>query len=206
MGPPNFGPGHRPGLLLRARPGEDVANLPARSGIAVCSRRHLPPPMLSCDAACPLPVPEPLGAVAHDARAALAARQAQRAVDADAGILVNRLVYDSLQEPPEPGEQQTLAASPQQAPGQVRARDSTASTSSEAVSSGGASEHPATRPAAITCSGSGQSSSGQHDAAVDVNQHQLLPSWYTLASPDDTTLLFESRFECGNLRRAVQVR
>jgi hypothetical protein len=29
--------------------------------------------------------------------------------------------------------------------------------------------------------------------------------WVTLNSPDDTTLVFESRFESGNLRRAIQV-
>ena len=29
--------------------------------------------------------------------------------------------------------------------------------------------------------------------------------FYVLQSPEDNTLLFESRFECGNLRRAIQV-
>ena len=29
--------------------------------------------------------------------------------------------------------------------------------------------------------------------------------FYVPQSPDDNTLLFESRFECGNLRRAIQV-
>jgi hypothetical protein len=29
--------------------------------------------------------------------------------------------------------------------------------------------------------------------------------FYNLTSPEDSTLLFESRFECGNLRRAIQV-
>ena len=32
-----------------------------------------------------------------------------------------------------------------------------------------------------------------------------LPAWYTPFSRDDTTLVFESRFESGNLRRAIQV-
>ncbi len=32
-----------------------------------------------------------------------------------------------------------------------------------------------------------------------------LPAWLTLESSQDTTLVFESRFECGNLRRVVQV-
>ena len=31
------------------------------------------------------------------------------------------------------------------------------------------------------------------------------PPWYSPKSPDDTTLVFESRFESGNLRRALQV-
>lgn len=29
--------------------------------------------------------------------------------------------------------------------------------------------------------------------------------FYKLASPDDVTLLFESRFECGNLLKAIKV-
>lgn len=32
-----------------------------------------------------------------------------------------------------------------------------------------------------------------------------LPEYYTKTDDSDTTLLFESRFECGNLRRAIQV-
>lgn len=31
------------------------------------------------------------------------------------------------------------------------------------------------------------------------------PLFYTPSSPDDYTLAFESRFESGNLRRAIQV-
>ena len=31
------------------------------------------------------------------------------------------------------------------------------------------------------------------------------PRFYTPQSPDDYTLVFESRFESGNLRRAIQV-
>lgn len=32
-----------------------------------------------------------------------------------------------------------------------------------------------------------------------------LPAYYSPTGPDDHTLVFESRFECGNLRRAIQV-
>ena len=32
-----------------------------------------------------------------------------------------------------------------------------------------------------------------------------MTEYYTLKSPEDKTLLFESRFESGNLRRAVQM-
>ncbi|KAJ9508020.1 hypothetical protein QJQ45_021355, partial [Haematococcus lacustris] len=32
-----------------------------------------------------------------------------------------------------------------------------------------------------------------------------LPAWYVPSGPEDTTLVFESRFESGNLRRAIQV-
>lgn len=40
---------------------------------------------------------------------------------------------------------------------------------------------------------------GPHDYFPD------LPAWYQPSGPSDTTLVFESRFESGNLRRALQV-
>ncbi len=39
----------------------------------------------------------------------------------------------------------------------------------------------------------------QHDYFPD------MPAWYSVRGPDDRTLVFESRFESGNLRRAIQV-
>merc|ERR1712232_888028 len=36
-------------------------------------------------------------------------------------------------------------------------------------------------------------------------QAEDVPPFYSLEGPEDTTLIFESRFECGNLRRAVKV-
>lgn len=39
-------------------------------------------------------------------------------------------------------------------------------------------------------------------------QHEYfpdMPAWYNVRGPDDRTLVFESRFESGNLRRAIQV-
>lgn len=40
---------------------------------------------------------------------------------------------------------------------------------------------------------------------VDSDEVKTIHSWYLPASAEDTTLVFESRFEGGNLRRAVQV-
>lgn len=42
-------------------------------------------------------------------------------------------------------------------------------------------------------------------AAGEQREHVDLPPYYTPTGPEDTTLVFESRFESGNLRRAIQV-
>jgi hypothetical protein len=55
-------------------------------------------------------------------------------------------------------------------------------------------------PAGRRYSGSGRQHQGQYDYYPD------LKAWYKPSGPEDTTLVFESRFESGNLRRAVQVR
>jgi len=48
--------------------------------------------------------------------------------------------------------------------------------------------------------------SGQPWPAADpmVGLADKLPTYYELSGPEDTTLIFESRFESGNLRRAIQ--
>ena len=39
----------------------------------------------------------------------------------------------------------------------------------------------------------------------DCDNNEDFPPWYSLKGPNDTTLQFESRFECANLKRAVQI-
>jgi len=56
-------------------------------------------------------------------------------------------------------------------------------------------ERAATSSSARNSGGGGH---GRFDYATD------MPAWYQPRSEKDTTLVFESRFECGNLRRAVQ--
>jgi hypothetical protein len=46
---------------------------------------------------------------------------------------------------------------------------------------------------------------GNTGGAATAGQDGALPPYYTKTDPADTTLIFESRFESGNLRRAIQV-
>jgi hypothetical protein len=66
---------------------------------------------------------------------------------------------------------------------------------------------PSTDDACDASSSSSSSSSGAE--AVAARQAcayaDSLPAWYAPRGPADDTLVFESRFESGNLRRAVQV-
>lgn len=39
----------------------------------------------------------------------------------------------------------------------------------------------------------------------DCDNDEDFPPWYQLKGPKDTTLQFESRFECANLKRAIQI-
>lgn len=43
------------------------------------------------------------------------------------------------------------------------------------------------------------------DRELAPQQPGELPPYYVLNDANDTTLVFESRFECGNLRRAIQI-
>lgn len=48
-------------------------------------------------------------------------------------------------------------------------------------------------------------SGGKRESFTTKELFEDLPSYYTLDGNDDTTLIFESRFESGNLRRAVKI-
>lgn len=91
-------------------------------------------------------------------------------------------------------------------PRQKGDRDSGASTGSESL--GGSSvksSHLAKTEALVGHPDSGHpSSSGFSEATF--SYFDDLPPWYPPSSPGDTTLVFESRFESGNLRRAIQAR
>jgi len=96
--------------------------------------------------------------------------------------LLNRVVYDSVT-PPEPsseGKQQPLSSS---------------SSWKEAV-------------AAASRSAGGVGTAGPASPARGFGVTGVVPSlepWYHPSGPHDDTLCFESRFESGNLRRAIQV-
>jgi hypothetical protein len=143
------------------------------------------PPRLYSRSCCPPPWPEALTAAAEDGPGIVAARQADReSLDEQ---LLNRLVYDSLQ------------------PNAVRADGPDSFVSSCRTTTSSKSLN----------TGASGVSAGSTDAADfdEQSQPQMdrcdyapgLAPWYMPEGPEDTTLVFESRFESGNLRRAIQV-
>jgi hypothetical protein len=64
---------------------------------------------------------------------------------------------------------------------------------------------PPHRPAAATGVSGGPAGCGGSGRGAGFAYAPGLEPWYCPESADDTTLVFESRFECGNLRRVVQV-
>ncbi len=54
--------------------------------------------------------------------------------------------------------------------------------------------------------GGADTATAAEDEQVQNNNNKvILEPWYKLKDRDDTTLVFESRFESGNLRRAIHV-
>lgn len=186
MSSPDFGSGHVPGLLPRPDPQDTAAPcIPAQSGMG-----PIIPPKLYQRSCCPPPWPEPLTAAAEDGPGIVAARQADRELFDEQ--LINRLVYDSLQ-PAAPSA------------GRSDCADSTGSSCRTTTSS--KSLHVG------ACAGAGNIEAAGHAEeqlpAPQPEAHVYAPSlapWYTPEGPSDTTLVFESRFESGNLRRAIQVK
>lgn len=95
----------------------------------------------------------------------------------------------------QPTAEDALAALPPQSSSLPEGQADGACTGSSS-----ASAHADSSPCSSSsaCS-SGSSGGGRFDYQPGVS------AWYSPQGPDDTTLVFESRFECGNLRRAVQV-
>lgn len=177
MSSPDFGSTHVPGYCPRP----DAQDTSAPSTAAQSGMGALVPPRLYPRSCCPPPWPEPLAAAAEaDGPAIVAARQAERE-ELDEPLM-NRLVYDSLQ-----------PAVPAAGRGEC-----TPSTSS--ATSSGRSCRTTTSSRSLDV---GHDSGGQQVA--DCTYAPGLTPWYTPDGPADTTLVFESRFESGNLRRAIQV-
>jgi len=135
----------------------------------------LPPARMHERSCVPPPFSEPLLPVGPGARAEAVQRDAVRIVQPES--LMGRLVYDSLVPPERPPSTANAAATAAMAAG-------------SSISAGG--------------SGSNGVSAGSTSTSSLAYAPDLEP-WYLPESHDDTTLVFESRFECGNLRRAVQV-
>lgn len=85
-------------------------------------------------------------------------------------------------------------------------RDSSggASTGSEGV--GGSLLRPRSTPD-VAADSAMSTAAEASPSSSEANFHYFdeLPPWYSPRTSEDTTLVFESRFESGNLRRAIQV-
>lgn len=181
-----------------------MQNLPPKPGTCVALAR----PRLQPCSCCPPPVPEPLIDMDPQAQSLIATRQTQRMLEP--WLLLNRLVYDSLEPAACPDQQ--LPGMPVGpvggAPGSTAS--SSAGSSCRTTGSGFTSRSNSTlgdEPCTATplappagCSQTATEATAAHFAYTP----GLVP-WYVPQHAADTTLVFESRFESGNLRRAVQV-
>lgn len=208
MTSPVFGSSHVPGLL----PQPDVQDTAAPCTPAQSGMGPLVPPRLFQRSSCPPLCAEPLTAPPDDGPGIVAARQADRELLCGAQQLMNRLVYDSLQPPvPSAGPAAAVAAGAATAVAAAAAAVPCAgpAVATDCPSAGMGSSCEA---AASDSAGSGSSSQAAAAGSLDGPEAAAceyapgLAPWYTLQGPEDTTLLFESRFESGNLRRAIQVR
>jgi hypothetical protein len=210
-----FGRGRVPGFLPRPQPACDlhdnaVPNTPAKTGTGL----RLVAPRMWPQSCCPPSVPEPLVPVTVQAQSVITQHQAQR-TSTGPDTLMNHLVYDSLQ----PSAAAAVAAVWPAVPGDTTAsasaslsRSSSSNTSSRTGTSAGSTRSNSTvgegscTPSDIAL---GQPASGQAAGPVTSAERFAyapgLPPWYVPQGPADSTLVFESRFESGNLRRAVQV-
>lgn len=196
----DFGASHMPGYIPKPDMCQDPASscniMPlAQSGTGT---RHgfVVQPRLQPRSCCPPPWPEPLGpAAASEGHEVIAARQAER--ERQGEELMNRLVYDSLQQPLQPSSgtcTDCAGPEPTMQSGSSSCRTTTSSKSLNTSADTGVD------------SGSGQQPEPQAPAApAPCVYASSLPPWYMPEGPADATLVFESRFESGNLRRAIQV-
>jgi hypothetical protein len=191
MSSPDFGSTHIAGYCPQPDPHDPSAPCTtAQSGMG-----PLVPPRLYPRSCCPPPWSEPLApAVEADGPDIVAARQAERE-ELDEP-LTNRLVYDSLQPPvPSAGREDCVPSSSSTSADGSSCRTTTSSKSLD-VGLGGSD------------TGCSQSGGQQQQQQAVVGDHAYAPGltpWYTPEGPADSTLVFESRFESGNLRRAIQV-
>lgn len=182
MSSPDFGSTYVPGHCPQPDPQDMAApSVPAQSGMG-----PLVPPRLYPRSCCPPPWPEPLAAAAEaDGPDVVAARHAAREELGDQ--LMNRLVYDSLQPAASRSQDCTKSSC------QTTSPSTTIDASHHQLDPDGSSSQAA--------GGSGGTAQQQGDYAYAPG----LAPWYMPEDGDDATLVFESRFESGNLRRAIQV-
>jgi hypothetical protein len=124
--------------------------------------------------------------------------------------LLNRLVYDSLEPPAAVSGSDASAAAAADAAGCFSSGRSSgvasASSSCRTTGSGSTTRSNSTIREDAAESLRRASSEAAAGGCGSAGAAQCAPAaWYVLQGPDDPTLVFESRFECGNLRRVVQV-
>lgn len=125
-------------------------------------------------------------------------REAQRVAHAE--NLMNRIVYDSQK------QSQQEAAAPKN-PAAAAGKDA-ASAAAPAKDKSDASKPAQAQPSAVQQEPENVASGDNPlnlPTAANCDNSEAFEEYYTPTSPTDFTLQFESRFESGNLRRAVQV-
>lgn len=126
--------------------------------------------------------------------AEMMARDARRLMHPE--LVMNRVVYDSISPPPR-------RASPA-----VDESDKSSGKGSDGRTTGAVEAVMSGSGVGVGVDGSRFMAAGSHSQSSSAplgSTCSKLDDWYVPAGPSDHTLVFESRFETGNLRRAIQV-
>eukprot|EP00798_Chlamydomonas_sp_ICE-L_P012689 gene12689-15921_t len=195
----DFGASHVPGWLVQHVDGdESISQLPAKSGTGL----KLRPAKLGPSAAVPPPHPEPT--IMPDPAGREAAQQHDSLRVTHADRVMNRVVYDSLEPPHMHAESQEADAScpPLTLPKDENGRPTKSTKSYNYFKALPGQFSPKLSDADASYPPLEDENAGP---TKSYNYFDTMPGWYSPKSVNDTTLVFESRFESGNLRRALQV-
>ncbi|KAF5841002.1 hypothetical protein DUNSADRAFT_14858 [Dunaliella salina] len=200
----DFGKDYVPGKLPEIGRDQDIPNLPARSGTGTWLR----PARVGSTSCVPPPDPEPLLAPPASLCDMMTMHDQMRELQPDA--VMNRIIYDCVL-PPVSIHAQGQAADANDKQGAsvagfpaVVAGDTFLDLGPSNLDHDGLNELSSASPPPAPPTLDSNCENGTPYAA-QFNYFPDLPCWYSPSGPEDRTLVFESRFEGGNLRRAIQV-